>query len=117
MDQLLELFRVNAIIYTPNYDWSWCAYSYPVYNYNTFSYSTYNHSTYNYPSYDYSSYFNPTPSYTIPSTNNYHASNDVKILANTKITQLDSDTQLGRQLPGKLSRSNKNPLKFSLMGL
>lgn len=90
--------------YTPNYDWSWSAYSYPVYNYNTYSYPTYSYPTYSYPSYDYSSYFNTTSSYSTPSTNNYHASNDVKIPANTKITQIDSDTQLGSQLLGKIRR-------------
>lgn len=90
--------------YTPSYDWSWSAYSYPVYNYNTYSYPTYSYPTYSYPTYDYSSYFNTTPSYSTPSTNNYHASNDVKIPANTKITQIDSDTQLGRQLLGKIGR-------------
>lgn len=86
--------------YTPSYNWSWNSYTYPTYNYN---YNTYSYPTYSYPTYDYSSYFNATPSYSTPS-NNYHASNDVKIPANTKITQIDSDTQLGRQLLGKIGR-------------
>ncbi len=89
--------------YTPSYDWNWNIYSYPAYNYNYNVYSYPAYPNYTYPTYDYSSYFNTTPSYSTPS-NNYHASNDVKIPANTKITQIDSDTQLGRQLLGKIGR-------------
>ena len=89
--------------YTPSYDWNWNIYSYPAYNYNYNVYSYPAYPNYTYPTYDYSSYFNTTPSYSTPS-NNYDASNDVKIPANTKITQIDSDTQLGRQLLGKIGR-------------
>lgn len=35
---------------------------------------------------------------------NYQASNNVTIPANTTITQIDSDTQLGRQLLGKIGQ-------------
>lgn len=60
-------------------------------------------SNYSVPSYTWSTPSYSTPSYSTPS-NNYHANNDVKIPTNTKITQIDSDTQLGRQLLGKIGR-------------
>ncbi len=88
--------------YTPYYDWSWNTFSYLGYNY-TYSYPVYSYPTYSYPSYDYSPYFSNTPGYSTPS-NNYHASTEVRIPADTKITQIDSDTQLGRQLLGKIGR-------------
>lgn len=62
--------------YTPSYDWNWSTYPYPTYSY---------------------------PNSTAPA-NNYQARNEVKIPANTTITQIDSDTQLGRQLLGKIGR-------------
>ena len=83
--------------YTLSYSWDWNYYSYPVYN-NSYAYPNYSYPNYNYYSY---------PSYTQNSnstSNNYQASNDVKIPANTKITQIDSDTQLGRQLLGKIKK-------------
>ena len=97
-------YFVTTPTYTPSYDWCWSAYSYPVYNYNTYSYPSYNYPTYSCPTFDYSSYFDTTSSHTTTTSNNYHASTDVKIPANTKITQIDSDTQLGRQLLGKIGR-------------
>lgn len=96
-------YFATAPSYASSYDWNWNTYSYPAYNYNNNVYSYPTYPNYTYPTYDYSSYFNTTPSYSTPS-NNYHASNDVKIPANTKITQIDSDTQLGRQLLGKIGR-------------
>ncbi len=71
--------------YTPSYDWSWNSFSYPTYN-NSCNYPTYN---------NYAPGYSARPS-------NYHASNEVKIPADTKITQIDSDTQLGRRLLGKI---------------
>lgn len=64
--------------YTPNYSWNWNNYSYPASN------SSYNN-------------------YSVPSSN-YQASSNVKIPADTKITQIDSDSQLGRQLLGKIGQ-------------
>ena len=87
-----------ASTYTPNYNWNWNYYPYPDFNYNSYNYSSYsypNYNIYSYPSYNQNN--NST-------ANNYHASNEVKIPANTKITQIDSDTQLGRQLLGKIKK-------------
>ena len=55
------------------------------------------------PNYDWNwnNYSYPNNNY---QSNNYQASNNVKIPANTTITQIDSDTQLGRQLLGKIGR-------------
>lgn len=83
--------------YSYNYLWDWNLYSYPSYN------STYTYPTYTYPSFDYNPYNAYTPSYSYPSSN-YQAKNDVKIPKDTKIVQIDSDTQLGRQLLGKIRR-------------
>lgn len=64
------------------------------------NYSNYYAPTYNYPTtYDWT--WNTTPSYNYP---NYQATNNIKIPDNTTITQIDSDTELGRQLLGKISR-------------
>lgn len=89
----------NFTPYFPEY-----TYSYPAtYSYPTYSYPSYDWSNYSVPSFTWSTPSYSTPSYSTPSTN-YHANNDVKIPANTKITQIDSDTQLGRQLLGKIGR-------------
>lgn len=62
------------------------------------NYANYYAPTYSYPSsYDWS--WNSIPSYSYP---NYQATNNVKIPSNTTITQIDSDTELGRQLLGKI---------------
>lgn len=89
---------------TPNYDYStyfnqsyYPSYSYPNYTYPSYSYPSYSYPSYNYPSYDFNF---STPS----TTTNYQAKNNVKIPDNTKITQIDSDTELGRQLLGKIGR-------------
>lgn len=66
--------------YTPSYNWSWNNYPTPTYN--------------NTPSF----FPNTTPS------NNYQASSNVKIPSDTRITQIDSDSQLGRQLLGKIGQ-------------
>lgn len=84
--------------FSSNHDWNWNTYYYPANNYNT-----YRNPTSAFPTYNYQTYFNNAPGYSTPSSN-YHASNDVKIPANTKIIQIDSDTQLGRQLLGKIGR-------------
>lgn len=91
--------------YTPNYTWDWNMYSYPTYTYSypTYSYPTYSYPSYSYPSYNSNSYNFNTPSYSTPSTN-YQAKTEVKIPKDTKIVQIDSDTQLGRQLLGKIGR-------------
>lgn len=87
---------------TPNYDYTtyFNQSYYPTYTYPTYSYPTYNYPSYSYPNYSYPSYDFSTPS----TTTNYQAKNDVKIPDNTKITQIDSDTELGRQLLGKIGR-------------
>jgi len=87
---------------TPNYDYTtyFNQSYYPTYTYPTYSYPTYNYPSYSYPNYSYPSYDFSTPS----TTTNYQAKNDVKIPDNTKITQIDSDAELGRQLLGKIGR-------------
>ena len=96
-------YFANTPAYNPSYTYN---YNYtPYFPEYTYSYPSYSYPTFNYPSCDYSSYFNTTPNYSTPTTTtNYHAKNEVKIPSNTKITQIDSDTQLGRQLLGKIGR-------------
>lgn len=91
--------------YTPNYTWDWNMYSYPTYSYPTYTYPpyTYSYPTYSYTSYSYPTYDFSTPSYSTPSIN-YQTKTEVKIPKDTKIVQIDSDTQLGRQLLGKIGR-------------
>lgn len=98
--------------YAPIY--SYPTYTMPNYNYTTYFNQSYypTYPTYTYPSYSYPSYSYPStnyPSYdfnfsTPSTTTNYQAKNNVKIPDNTKITQIDSDTELGRQLLGKIGR-------------
>lgn len=81
----------------------WSNYSHyyaPTYSYPSYSCPPYTYPTYNYPSYSYPAYDFCTPS----TTTNYQAKNNVKIPDNTKITQIDSDMELGRQLLGKIGR-------------
>lgn len=58
------------------------------------------------PSYSTPAYSYPCNSYPsqAPAAPNYQAQNNVKIPENTRITQIDSDTELGRQLLGKIGR-------------
>lgn len=93
--------------YTPTYCYP--TYTTPNYDCTTYFnqsyYPTYSFPTYSYPSYSYPSYSYPTYDFSTPSTTtNYQANNDVKIPDNTKITQIDNDTELGRQLLGKIGR-------------
>lgn len=90
-------------VYPTTYNWSWDDFAPTYYDWNTYSYPSYNYPTYSYPTYSYPSYdFTYTPSYSTPSTTQTTA--EVKIPSNTKITQIDSDTQLGRQLLRKIGR-------------
>lgn len=86
----------------------------PTYNYPTYSTLNYDYSTffnqsyyptYTYPSYSYPTYSYPTYDFSTTSTiTNYQAKNNVKIPDNITVTQIDSDTELGRQLLGKIER-------------
>lgn len=92
--------------YAPTYSYS--TYTYPTYtpgyDYTTYFNQSY-YPTYSYPTYSYPSYNYPTYDFSTPTTiTNYQAKNNVRIPDNTKITQIDSDTELGRQLLGKIGR-------------
>lgn len=97
-------YFANTNTYQPNYNWDWSQYSCPTYNYNyNYSYPQIDWSYYSVPQANYNWNWNNTPSYSTPA-NNYQATNNIKIPADTKITQIDSDTQLGRQLLRKIGR-------------